>query len=618
MRTTPQRRRTLAGLLASLAACSETTTPAPTPIDAGVDAGPAPADAGPAPVDAPPARVDAGVMPSGVGDECESEGPGFPPTQGSCRSGQLCLSDAIGFRGGYCVTVCQGARCPRDAACSRIQGFPVCLRTCAASDDCRRAEGYVCRPAEGGGGARVCQVNDAPPGVRPDGSACFGAGGARPAPALARVIFSGPNGEASGARTDSFIEAEGNVAVHPTNGHIAVSYISANVGGQVYMGTSRLPGAGARWFGDGTVRDPQYNSSSDPVLDYGLDGVLRMTFLGLQRSASSQVTAVHVRVTESRDDGATWSTPRQVDPAGVCPQGTGGICDKPWLLSAPGATAGAPTVLYLGYLAQGPRSADLVVQRSDDAGATWSPTIRLAAFGFIGGVATAHNLIQFAAGPGGLVAAAWAGLSVGDGSGGGGDSSARFGSPSNRVLFRRSRDGFRTLDPLRVVSRPSDAPVYAQPPVALDGADTAHVVYVTGDATGAWDVILATSTDGGDTWRHRKVNDDPESCALHMLPSMVVDRVTHDVHVTWMENRFGEGAVAYARCPGDAATPCGRNEQVSDRPFRLSSSRNPQIWHGDYNGLTLSPQGELWATWSDTRTGSPAMYTAHGRARPAE
>ncbi len=52
---------------------------------------------------------------------------------------------------------------------------------------------------------------------------------------------------------------------------------------------------------------------------------------------------------------------------------------------------------------------------------------------------------------------------------------------------------------------------------------------------------------------------------------------------------------------------------MSDRPFRLSSSRNPQIWHGDYNGLTLSPQGELWATWSDTRTGTPAMYTARGR-----
>lgn len=616
MRTTPQRRWTLVGLLASLAACSETTTLSPAPVDAGVDTGPAPADV-PEAVDVPVAPVDVGVMPSGIGEPCESEGPGFPPVQGTCRSGQLCLSTAIGFRNGYCAQVCQGTRCPGDSACGRLQGFPVCLRSCMTNDDCRRAEGYVCRATEGGT-ARVCQVNDAPPGVRPDDSACFTAGttGEHPAPALMRVTFTGPNGDASAPRLDSFVEAEGNVAVHPTNGHVAVSYISANVGGQIYMGTSHNPGTNAGWIGDGTVRDPTFNSSSDPVLDYGLDGVLRMTFIGLQRGATSQVTAVHVRVTESRDDGTTWATPRQVDPAGVCPQGTGGICDKPWILSTPGAAAGAPSVLYLGYLAQGARNADLVVQRSDDAGMTWSPTIRLAALGVIGGSAVAHNLIQLAAGPGSLVGAAWSGLSVGDGSGST-DSSARFGSPANRVLFRRSRDGFRTLESMRVVSRPTDTPVYVQPPVALDGTDTVHVVYVSGDATGAWDVILATSTNGGESWQHRKVNDDPESCALHMLPAMLVDPVTHDVHVTWMENRFGEGAVAYARCAGNPATPCGRNEQVSDRPFRLSSSRNPQIWHGDYNGLTLSPQGELWATWSDTRTGSPAMYTAHGRARPA-
>ncbi len=613
MLTTPRRRWTLVGLLTTLAACSETITATP-PVDARVDTGPVAVDV--PVVDVPPAPVDVGVVPSGIGEPCESDGATFPPTQGSCATGQLCLSAAIGFRNGYCVAVCQGTRCPGDAACGRLQGFPVCLRTCATNDDCRRAEGYVCRPAEGST-ARACQVNDAPPGVRPDDSACFTAGGARPAPALARVTFTGANGDASGPRLDSFVEAEGNVAVHPTNGHVAVSYISANVGGQIYMGTSRYPGTGTQWFGDGRVTDPTLNSSSDPVLNYSLDGVLRMTFIGLQRSASSQVTAVHVRVTESRDDGSTWATPRQVDPNGVCPQGTGGICDKPWILSVPGATAGAPTVLYLGYLAQGARNADLVVQRSDDAGTTWSPTIRLAALGFVGGVAVAHNLIQLAAGSGGLVAAAWAGLSVGDGTGGGADSNARFGSPANRVLFRRSRDGFRTLESMRVVSRTTDSPVYVQPPVALDGTDTVHVVYVSGDATGAWDVILATSTNGGETWQHRKVNDDPESCALHMLPSMLVDPITHDVHVTWMENRFGEGAVAYARCASNPATACGRNEQVSDRPFRLSSSRNPQIWHGDYNGLTLSPQGELWATWSDTRTGSPAMYTAHGRARPA-
>jgi hypothetical protein len=340
-----------------------------------------------------------------------------------------------------------------------------------------------------------------------------------------------------------------------------------------------------------------------------------MTFIGLQRNNLGQVSQVHVRIAESRNEGTTWTTPRQVDPNGTCPQVAGGICDKPWVISAPPATATAPTTLYLGYLAQMGNVANLLVQRSDDGGAAWSTPLRLASIGRIDGFVLSHNLIQLAAGPGGLVAAAWSGLSLGDGTGSV-DGSARFGSPANRVIFRRSLDGFRTVEQQRIVSRPTDSPVYTQPPVGVDGPMVAHVVYVSGDAAGAWDIILATSTDGGQTWRHRKVNDDPESCALHMLPAMVVDTVTHAVHVTWLENRFGEGAVAYSRCPGDPATPCGRNEQVSDRGFRLSSSRNPQIWHGDYMGLTLSPQGELWAGWSDTRTGSPAMYTAHANVRP--
>jgi hypothetical protein len=64
--------------------------------------------------------------------------------------------------------------------------------------------------------------------------------------------------------------------------------------------------------------------------------------------------------------------------------------------------------------------------------------------------------------------------------------------------------------------------------------------------------------------------------------------------------------------------PCGTNELVSDAmgAFRFTTSRQPNVWHGDYIGLTLTGDGSLWAAWSDTRGGSPAMYAARGRARP--
>ncbi|MEZ4405385.1 MAG: hypothetical protein R3A52_02660 [Polyangiales bacterium] len=226
------------------AGCSSTTNGTTTPPP---DAGPA--DVGPADAGAKDAGEDSGpedsgppdtgvVMPSGIGEPCETAGSGFPPTQGSCAAGQLCLGAQLGFRNGYCVSVCQGARCPGDATCTRLQGFPVCMRTCTANDQCRTGDGYVCTAAEGTG--RVCNLNDAPEGARADGSACFTrGGGAHPLPAMPTTVFGGRNFSASSERRDSFLEAEGNVAVHPTMGRVAVSYIGA--------GTARAAGARSSW-----------------------------------------------------------------------------------------------------------------------------------------------------------------------------------------------------------------------------------------------------------------------------------------------------------------------------------------------------------------------------------
>lgn len=602
------------------AACESTVTS--TAPDAAADTGISPAQDVPV-VEDVPAVADVVPQedvpqPSGIGGACSASG--FPQ-QGNCARGQICIPSNLGggvaWRGGYCTQTCGfGSRCPADSFCSSLQGFPVCLKRCGTAEDCRRNEGYVCVAADPDG-TRVCRVNDEPVGSREDGTACFTrGGGARPAPALARNVFQGANVNVSGPRTDSDLEAEGNVAVSPRNGAIAVSYIAlqSSFGGtQSYMGVSRSSN-GAMWTGDGTVRDPEYNGSSDPVLVYSPDGVLHMTFIGLQRGNTGQVSAVRVRVTESTDDGRTWATPRQADPAGYCVTGTGGICDKPWIGVGPGVTDGT-TAMYLTYLRSSRGLTGLVAQRSDDSGLTWATPVTL---GNISGSATSSNqpnLATIATGPRGEVAFAW--VTVNNSLIDGMLVDGRMGSLENRIYLRRSTDGLRTLPSSVVVSRPEDSVVYVQPQVAIDG-ETIHVAYVAGTTNAAWDVILATSADSGRTWRHRKVNDDPETCASHHWPQLVVDPVTHSAHLIWLENRFGEGQVAYARCPNDAAMPCGANELVSDAmgAFRFTTSRQPNVWHGDYIGLTLTGDGSLWAAWSDTRGGSPAMYAARGRARP--
>lgn len=577
------------------------------PEDAAVEAD-VPAEDAAAPADVPAA--------SGIGGACSASG--FPQ-QGNCPRGQICIPSNLSggaWPGGYCTQLCNfGSRCPADAVCESVQGFPACLKRCSGNDDCRSMEGYICAPTATAG-TRVCRINDEPVGAREDGSACFTrGGGAHPAPALARNVFQGANVNVSGARGDSDLEAEGNVAVNPMSGAIAVSYIAlqGGFGGtDSFMGVSRSTN-GAMWTGDGAVRDPEFNGTSDPVLAYSPDGVLHMTFIGLNRTGGS-VGAVRVRVTESTDDGRTWARARQVDPPGYCAGGAGGVCDKPWIVVGPSTTEGA-TSLYLAYLRASRTAVGLVAHRSDDNGMTWAAPVSL---GNVSGTATSSNqpnLATIATGPRGEVAFAW--VTVNNSLVDGRVVSGRLGSTENRIYLRRSPDGLRTMPSAVVVSRNTDAVVYVQPQVAIDG-ETIHVAYVAGSTNAAWDIILATSGDSGRTWRHRKVNDDPEACASHHWPQLVVDPVTHSAHLIWLENRFGEGQVAYARCPNDPAMPCGANELVSDAmgAFRFTTSRQPNVWHGDYIGLTLSADGNLWANWSDTRTGSPAMYVARGRARP--
>ncbi|HEV8323804.1 MAG TPA: hypothetical protein VG389_19450 [Myxococcota bacterium] len=68
-----------------------------------------------------------------VGDDCES---------------LRCLTDADGFPGGYCYSLCDAAAglCPGDGACTPVSdGLGVCMDGCASGADCR--SGYVCDPS---------------------------------------------------------------------------------------------------------------------------------------------------------------------------------------------------------------------------------------------------------------------------------------------------------------------------------------------------------------------------------------------------------------------------------------------------------------------------------------
>jgi hypothetical protein len=184
------------------------------------------------------------------------------------------------------------------------------------------------------------------------------------------------------------------------------------------------------------------------------------------------------------------------------------------------------------------------------------------------------------------------------------------GSASNSVVYARSLDGGRSFASV-VVSAAGECIVEQPVSVVLVGGDV-HVGYVAGSRYGDWDVRLATRLADG-SWSQRNVNDEPARCATHALPALLGDPARGVVHVSWLENRFGPGAVAYASCPTDPRAPCGPNESVSDVAFPFDVSHHAVPFLGDYNGLGLAPDGTLWAAWSDSRTGVARMYAAQGR-----
>jgi hypothetical protein len=165
----------------------------------------------------------------------------------------------------------------------------------------------------------------------------------------------------------------------------------------------------------------------------------------------------------------------------------------------------------------------------------------------------------------------------------------KFGDAGNAIEYAVSRDGGKSFEKSRRVSAEGEKiPFFlSNPHVAVDAKrKTLYVVYPTGTPDGRWDIVLATSRDGGATWSRIKVNDDPH-CASHMLPSIVVRPGTGDLHVIWTEERDGKGGVAYAACAPGGAT-CSANEAVSDAPFAAYSMGrfNPRSL-GDYGTLLL-------------------------------
>jgi hypothetical protein len=318
------------------------------------------------------------------------------------------------------------------------------------------------------------------------------------------------------------------------------------------------------------------------------EGTLHLAFMPHDGGPNGART--QVRTATSRD-GITWLVgPEAHDVAHDCPGETPGCMDKPMIAWVDGA----PLVLYYSEMGEG----GVRAVRLDANGHPTAPSVR-AGSGAYGDVSVSPS------GAVHVVYVTWTEPGVN-----------RYGDARISVEMARSDDGGRSFSPpTRVSAEGEIVPFFfSNSQIAFDDRRNAlYVVYPTGRSDGPWEIRLATSFDGGKTWKRRKLNDD-SSCANHMTPRAVLDPKTGKLHVIWLENRTGRGGVAYTACdPGGER--CDPNEAVSDTPFSAYTlNRHRSDWVGEYPALVLDPQRRhLHAVWSQTvdEDGEPVARLFH-------
>ncbi len=504
---------------------------------------PAALPAAPASSAARPPSAAAPALPRALGAACTFE---RRFAQSDCGAGLWCAP----MPGGYCLSFC-GMSGPCAGSCAESgKSGELCLSSCQSDQDCRAAEGYVCDPTW-----KACTTRGA---LAPKAPSCAAA-------VLAKRRF-GPAVQLSTTRSPGVYTFEPAAAI-AADGTVAVAYTTVGKrGDKNALGAATL-GAGGAVSAD-HVLDLGRENHYDPWMAADRKGKLHLVWLGFDGAFAPEKRMQIGYATSA--DGVSWSpTVTADDVATDCPGEKPGCLDKPMIAIGPARDDPRKEVIYVAYEVDD----GMKLVRSIDGGATFSSSVPVGPGGYGDLVISADGDLH----------------AVYTNQGEGKPPPNWYGDARNVVEYVVSHDGGKTFEkPRRVSAQGEPTPYYfSNPQVAIDARrKLLYVVYPAGTPDGHWDIMLATSRDGGASWSRIKVNDDP-SCASHMTPSLAIERGSGELHVIWTEKRSAKGGIAYATCASGGAT-CSANEAVNDAPFAAYSlARHLPRWLGEYNTLLI-------------------------------
>ena len=470
--------------------------------------------------------------------------------------------------GGSCTSRCpcgEGAVC---VATARVG--EVCEKPCASDADCRRAEGYVCDAQW-----KACVFPRVTPSPRL--VSCAAAPLARRTFAEVQRLTTRASGGQYQFEPSAALGIAGDVFATFTTSAGDSSFDTLAVA------TIHRDGRVDRDKPFATIRKNHF----DPYMAASKDGTLFVVWLGFDSESAPEKRAI-IGLSKSKD-GAAW-TPTKIanDVATDCPNEAPGCLDKPLIAIGRDRRDANNEAVYVAYDSELVERTKIV--KSLDGGESFGPSVAIgseasSAYGSL--VVSESGVVHFA----------YAAVT---------GKQNWLGDAKNHIEYVRSDDGGATFSNPSIVNADGEpVPFFfsnAQV-VADERRNTIYVAYPAGGPDGAWNIMLATSTDGGKRWKRTRVNDDAP-CANHAVTHAVLDPTTGRVHVMWLENRTGTGAIAYASCAASAkaagGATCSPNEAVSDAPFAsYVLTRHSPKWMGEYGTLLIDVKRRaLHALWS--------------------
>lgn len=403
------------------------------------------------------------------------------------------------------------------------------------------------------------------------------------------------------------------IAINPTDGKNII------VGANDYRSFNTLwyftsTDGGFTWKSQELPVDQALAFATDPSVGFGPDGVGYYTN-GRLAHGGSPYPLNDVVTYKSTTKGLSWDAPVRVffDSDNVASAST--LADKYYLAVAPTAPGPLPPKLYVAWAEYENEKSRIVISRSQDGGATWSPRVGLTAFGkFQAPIPTVAT--------GGEVYVAFIDL----------DTTKR------EILFAKSTDGAQTfttpkkianynhLGPLHPPNSPHPHPIIkghlrvnSFPSIAIDHSfkhfNRIYTTWAGKGQDGKHHIYLSKSDDFGATWSEALPIENDKSALMtdKFFPWVAVDPTNGDVGVCFYDSRLDAPANQMTDLFLGISEDGGETfsvQRISDRSFNPSVSASVDStasvdtlsFFGDYNGLAAF-NGMWYPVWTDSREG---------------